>query len=68
VPVHVVTSRPEILDALVARGFHTGLIPARPALGRMHALLPILLDSFGGRQPSAPSTAAARTRGVALPN
>jgi hypothetical protein len=68
VPVHVVASRPEILDALVARGFHRGLVPARPALGRMHALLPILLDSFGDRQPSAPSTAAARTRGVALPD
>ena len=68
VPVHVMTSRPAILDALVARGFHTGLVPARPTLGRMHALLPILLDSFSARQPSAPSTAAARTRGVALPN
>jgi hypothetical protein len=68
VPVHVMTSRPAILDALVARGFHTGLVPARPTLGRMHALLPILLDAFSGRQPSAPSTAAARTRGVVLPN
>jgi hypothetical protein len=46
VPVHVVTSRPAILDALIARGFHRGLVPARPALGRMHALLPILLDAF----------------------
>jgi hypothetical protein len=46
VPVHVVTSRPAILDALIARGFHRGLVPARPALGRMHTLLPILLDAF----------------------
>ena len=68
VPVHVVASRPAILDALMARGFHRGLVPARPALGRMHALLPILLDSFGDRQPSAPSTVAVRTRGVALPD
>jgi hypothetical protein len=68
VPVHVVASRPAILDALLARGFHRGLVPARPALGRMHALLPILLDAFDDRQPSAPSTAAARTRGVAVSN
>jgi hypothetical protein len=68
VPVHVVTSRPGIVGALLARGFHEGLVPARPALGRMHALLPILLDAFSGRQPSAPSSALVRTRGVALPN
>jgi hypothetical protein len=61
VPVHVVSSRDAILDRLLARGFHTGLVPARPVLGRMHALLPILLDAFG-RQPSAPSSAAERGR------
>ncbi|HKB12740.1 MAG TPA: hypothetical protein VKD69_18885 [Vicinamibacterales bacterium] len=61
VPVHVIASRPTILDQLLARGFHTGLVPARPVLGRMHALLPILLDAFG-RQPSAPSSAAGRGR------
>jgi len=61
VPVHVVSSRDAILDRLLARGFHTGLVPARPALGRMHTLLPILLDAFG-RQPSAPSSAAERGR------
>jgi phosphoglycerol transferase MdoB-like AlkP superfamily enzyme len=49
VPVHVVTSRPGILDALVARGFQKGLRPARPALGRMDVLLPILLDVFSER-------------------
>ncbi len=46
VPVHVVSSRPEILDALAARGFQRGLRPTRPALGRMHELLPMLLDAF----------------------
>jgi len=49
VPVHVVASRPAILDALVARGFRRGLTPARPTLGSMHALLPTLLDAFSGR-------------------
>jgi len=64
VPVHVVASRPAILDRLLARGFHTGLVPARPALCRMHALLPILLDALGNRQSSAPSSAAGRGRAV----
>jgi len=50
VPVHVVASRREILDRLAARGFRAGVTPARPALGPMHTLLPMLLDSFG-RQP-----------------
>ena len=32
-----------------ARGFRQGLVPARPSLAHMNALLPILLDSFGDR-------------------
>jgi hypothetical protein len=50
VPVHVIASRPQILDRLRARGFHAGLTPARPALGRMHTLLPVLLDALSGPQ------------------
>ena len=46
VPVHVIASRPGILDRLRARGFRDGLVPARPTLGRMHTLLPILQDAF----------------------
>jgi len=46
VPVHVVTSRRAILDALAAKGFRPGLTPARPALGRMHELLQMLRDAF----------------------
>jgi hypothetical protein len=46
VPVHVITSRRDVLDQLVARGFRRGLTPSRPDLSRMHALLPILLDAF----------------------
>jgi len=53
VPVHVIASRPPILDRLRAHGFHSGLTPARPALGRMHTLLPVLLDAFSGA-PVAP--------------
>jgi hypothetical protein len=52
VPVHVIVrtggapDRSRILDRLVARGFRRGLTPQRPALGRMHTLLPVLLDAF----------------------
>jgi hypothetical protein len=46
VPVHVIASRPQILERLRARGFRSGLTPARPSLGHMHTLLPILLDAF----------------------
>jgi hypothetical protein len=46
VPVHVIASRAPILDRLRARGFRTGLTPARPSLGRMHTLLPILQEAF----------------------
>jgi sulfatase-like protein len=49
VPVHVIASRPPVLDRLRARGFRAGLTPARPAIGRMHELVPVLLDAFGER-------------------
>jgi phosphoglycerol transferase MdoB-like AlkP superfamily enzyme len=47
VPVHVAANRREVLDRLVARGFHPGLTPERPRLGAMHELLPVLLYAFG---------------------
>ena len=50
VPMHVIASRPEVLERLRARGFQTGLRPSGPALVRMHAMLPILLDVFGSRR------------------
>ena len=50
VPVHIIASRQEILDRLVARGFRAGLTPSRPSLSHMHALLPVLLDAFGNRE------------------
>ena len=46
VPVHVIASRPQILARLKAQGFHSGLTPARPALGHMNTLLPLLLKAF----------------------
>lgn len=47
VPVHVITSRPRILDRLRDAGFGSGLTPPRRAVSRMHALQPILLNGFG---------------------
>jgi len=47
VPVHIVTSRRPVLDRLIGHGFRPGLAPARPTLGPMQALLPVLLDAFG---------------------
>jgi hypothetical protein len=46
VPVHVITSRSAVIDALRAHGFVSGMTPARPSLGPMQALTPVLLDAF----------------------
>jgi hypothetical protein len=51
VPVHIVTSQQPVLDRLLAQGFRTGLKPSRPALGPMHELTTMLLESFGQRHP-----------------
>lgn len=46
VPVHVITSRRDVLDQLVAKGFRRGLTPSRPDLSKMNQLLPVLLEAF----------------------
>jgi phosphoglycerol transferase MdoB-like AlkP superfamily enzyme len=51
VPVHVIVGargagRGAVLERLRTGGFRSGLNPQRPALGPMHALLPVLLDAF----------------------
>jgi hypothetical protein len=57
VPVHVVVPTGSTIDrsAILARleqsGFRSGLTPARPSIGRMHTLLPLLLDAFSGPPP-----------------
>jgi hypothetical protein len=50
VPVHVIASRPQLIEALRAHGFRPGLTPAHPALSRMHELLPRMLDAFGEKE------------------
>jgi hypothetical protein len=47
VPVHVIASRPEILDRLKQRGFRDGLAPAHPSLMKISALTRVMLDAFG---------------------
>jgi phosphatidylglycerophosphate synthase len=53
VPMHVIASRPDVLARLRARGFQAGLRPSGPALVRMHAMLPMLLDAFGSNRVEA---------------
>jgi hypothetical protein len=50
VPVHVIASRQGVLDRLVSQGFRRGLAPERRAIGRMHTLLPVLLDAFSSHE------------------
>jgi hypothetical protein len=50
VPVHVIASRPEVLDALAAAGFAPGLEPRAGSAGALHALGPLLLHAFTGRE------------------
>ena len=56
VPVHIIASRPELLQRFIARGFHPGMHPPRKAIGKMHELLPVLLETFG----SSPSETTAQ--------
>jgi phosphatidylglycerophosphate synthase len=47
VPVHVIASQPQILEALETNGFQAGLVPLRPAAGKMSELGPWSLAAFG---------------------
>lgn len=60
VPVHVIASQPQILAALEADGFRPGLLPARPAAGKMSALGPWALAAFGDPRPLPQPRLAAR--------
>ncbi|OFW34979.1 MAG: hypothetical protein A3F70_04540 [Acidobacteria bacterium RIFCSPLOWO2_12_FULL_67_14] len=50
VPVHVIAKRTGVLDRLAAHGFQPGLTPQRPAIGPMHALVPVFLDAFSNSE------------------
>ena len=53
VPVHVIASRGEVLDTLLAAGFVAGLRPRDEAIGPMHALTTLLLRASSS--PARPS-------------
>jgi phosphoglycerol transferase MdoB-like AlkP superfamily enzyme len=59
VPVHIIASRPELLDRFIARGFRTGMHPPRQAISKMHELLPTLLEVFGSAPIETTGQAAA---------
>jgi hypothetical protein len=44
VPVHIISSQPELLQRLLERGFQPGLTPQTPRVGAMFDLTRILLD------------------------
>jgi hypothetical protein len=46
VPVHIISSRPLVLDALRAHGFHDGLRPPRARVMGMHELMPAVFSAF----------------------
>ena len=56
VPVHVIANRPALLDRLRRHGFADGLAPGDRTVGRMHDLLPLLLDAFGDADDSGGRT------------
>jgi hypothetical protein len=51
VPVHVIASRPALLDRLRRHRFVDGLAPGGRTIARMDTLLPLLLDAFGDAEP-----------------
>ncbi len=51
VPVHVIASRPKLLDGLRRQRFADGLAPGGRTIARMDTLLPLLLDAFGDTEP-----------------
>jgi hypothetical protein len=61
VPVHVIASEPQILEALQADGFRPGLVPLRPTAGKMSELAPWALAAFGETAPGRRSRIAVTT-------
>lgn len=51
VPIHIITSRPELLRRFTAKGFTVGMQPARAPLGSLSDLTTLLLDALDGAKP-----------------
>ncbi len=62
VPIHVIASRPAILQALQAEGFESGLTPTGPSIGTFSELTLKLLAAFQGPAPLPLPSASAATR------
>lgn len=52
VPVHVIASKPALLEALRRRGFVSGVVPASATVEGMHQLAPTLLAAFEATTPA----------------
>jgi hypothetical protein len=69
VPVHIISRRPQLLQALQAHGFRPGLTPLRPSSGPMNALALWLLEAFDqGPQSSPPQLPGDSERTAAVGN
>jgi hypothetical protein len=64
VPVHIISSRPAILDALRAAGFKSGLSPSGPAIGDMNQLTQWLLAAFNDPSINDPARNGAPRAGA----
>lgn len=64
VPVHVITARTDILNALRSEGFVSGVTPHRPRLAATHELYGILLRALDSKTSAA---AASGESGVDVP-
>ena len=53
VPVHIISSRPDLLTRFEARGFMPGLQPDRKPLGSLSDLTTWLLDAFDSQNAIA---------------
>jgi hypothetical protein len=59
VPMHVITPDAELIEALEAEGFESGLEPSQPAIGPMHEMATRLLRAFSGSPRQGRMAAAA---------
>ena len=57
-PVHIIASRAELLEPLLAHGFRPGVTPSRPAVGNMSELLPMIAEAMDSKAEAASVTKA----------
>jgi hypothetical protein len=49
VPVHIIASRPALLDQFTKHGFTPGLEPRHPAVTKINGMMDLMLSAFGDR-------------------